>query len=207
MEACKNLMVETLQDGTQSLHQEKVVVQKEVAFRSLVERNQKKAFWMAYDILGNMEEAEDLSQDAFIRAYERWDSFRQESSIDTWFFRILINLCLSRKRRHGIWKRISDWLVQQPDEDLLSSRFLDADPERNIANQQSRKALEKALEQLSKGQRTAFVLRYLHDLSIKEIAEVTESAEGTIKSHLFRALKALKKTVPSLIQEEETSLS
>tara|TARA_B100000609_G_scaffold199659_1_gene205656 strand:+ start:17439 stop:18065 length:627 start_codon:yes stop_codon:yes gene_type:complete len=175
-------------------------VQKDVAFRELVERNQKRAFWMALDILGSEAEAEDISQDAFIRTYERWDEFRGDASRDTWFTRILINLCLSRKRRHGIWNRIRDWMQQQPEKNPLVSQSVQLlhDPESLANDRDTADAIREALQSLSERQRTAFVLRYLHDFSIQEIAVATDSAPGTIKSHLFRAIRTLRTQLDAL---------
>lgn len=175
---------------------------REIEFPSLVERTRQKAFWMARDLLGDAAEAEDLAQEAYLRAYQRWDDFRGEAKRDTWLFRIVINLCLSHQRRRSIWRRISDWMHAMPqDAPLYQSPKRSTDPQNLLEAKHSNQAIQEAMTQLPTGQRTAFVLRYLHELSIQEIAEMTGSAPGTIKCHLFRALKAMKKHL-SWMQEE-----
>lgn len=173
--------------------------EKEKIFRELVTRNRQRAYWMAYDILQNSAEAEDLSQEAFLRAYEKWDDFRGEASRDTWTLRILINLCLSHRRRRGLWNRISDWMRQEsPEIQLMGGSHHAFNPEQRAVDHSTSVAIREAMKLLSEGQRTAFALRYLHDMSIQEIAEATGSAEGTIKSHLFRALRAMRTHLEAL---------
>ncbi|MCK6511121.1 RNA polymerase sigma factor [Myxococcota bacterium] len=185
--------IESLSNGTTLQTQATQAKEKEKLFRDLVTRNRQRAYWMAYDILQNAAEAEDLSQEAFLRAYEKWDEFRGESSRDTWTLRILINLCLSHRRRRGLWNRISDWLRQEsPDAQLMGGSDHPRNAEQHAVDHSISEAIREAMKHLSEGQRTAFALRYLHEMSIQEIAEATGSAEGTIKSHLFRALRAMR---------------
>jgi len=174
---------------------------KDIAFRQLVERNQKKAYWVAFDMLASRTEAEDLTQEAFIRVYERWDEFRGESSIDTWYYRILVNMCSNHRKKRGVWKRIKDWLQENPDNQLMQDRFSLFNPEDIIGHNQLSGSINDILETLSEKQRTIFILRYLHDFSIQEIVETTGMASGTIKSHLFRALKTVRKQL-TLIQRK-----
>ena len=167
--------------------------EKERVFEALVKRNRQRAYWMAYDILQNAQEAEDLSQEAFLRAYEKWDDFRGEASRDTWMLRILINLCLSHRRRRGLWMRIADWLQGESQEtQLLGGQSLMKDAEKSMIDRSTAERIREAMARLPEGQRVAFALRYLHEMSIQEIAEATHSATGTIKSHLFRALRAMR---------------
>ncbi len=175
---------------------------KEAAFKALVERNHQKAYWIAYDILGSQAEAEDLVQDAFIRTYERWDDFRGDAALDTWFYRILVNMCSNQRKKRGVWQKLKSWLQHDQESQLLQDRFRHLDPETLIGHQQLSASIDKILPKLSEKQRTAFILRYLHDFSIKEIAETMESTEGTVKSHLFRALKTMRKEL-SLSQKNK----
>lgn len=178
---------------------------RDLEFPALVERTRQKAFWMARDLLGDTTEAEDLTQEAYLRAYQRWDDFRGEAKRDTWFLRIVINLCLSHQRRRSIWRRISDWMYAMPhDNPLQITPKRSLDPQDLLEAKVSNQAIQEAMKNLPAGQRTAFVLRYLHELSIQEIAEITGNAPGTIKCHLFRALKSMKKHL-SWMQEEPVS--
>lgn len=181
---------------------------RDALFRGLVERNQQRAYWMALDLLGDVQEAEDVSQEAFIRAYERLDSFRGEASIDTWFTRILVNMCLGLHRRRGVWFRVRAWLMRQPPEERIVAGPLKAgEPARRLEDRQKIEAIGDAMDTLSQNQRTAFVLRYLHDFSVQEVADAMGCASGTVKSHLFRALQAMRKQLvlwePGQEEEED----
>ncbi|MCB9644128.1 MAG: RNA polymerase sigma factor [Myxococcales bacterium] len=196
--------LDALSEETTQQSQVSDAKEKERLFGELVTRNRQRAYWMAYDILQNSAEAEDYSQEAFLRAYEKWDDFRGESSRDTWMLRILINLCLSHRRRRGLWTRISDWLRQEsPEVQLMGGSHHHTNAEQRAIDQSVSVAIREAMAQLPEGQRTAFALRYLHDMSIQEIAEATGSAEGTIKSHLFRALRAMRSHLEALGVSEE----
>lgn len=173
-------------EGGSRLHRNEV-------FAQLVERCWKRAYWIAFDILGDASEAEDLCQDALLRAYEKWGSFREESSVDAWFYRIITNLCLNRKRRRGIWGRVRQWLVSEQVQDIqpFAAQSLES-PEKQLQSKEIADAVHLAMEHLSTQQRAVFVLRYLQDFSIKEISEITELSEGTIKTHIFRALRTMR---------------
>lgn len=174
--------------------------QREQAFAGFVERNQKRAYWIALDLVKNPSEAEELSQEAFLMAYQKWFTLREEATRDGWFRKILINLCLNQRNRRSLWRRIEDRLRGESASKghaQLGPVGLPT-PEHALFAQATRGAIFAALEKLPEAQRRAFVLRFFHDLSLKEIAEATESAEGTIKSHLFRAVRTMRKKLAPL---------
>lgn len=182
---------------------------KEVVFHSLVQRCWRKGYWIACDLLGNPAEAEDLCQDALLRAYERWESFRGEASLDTWFYRILTNLCLNHRRRRGLWGRIQQWLQKegQPEQQAVLRVEDSFHPEKQYQARQTGEAIQKAVEHLSPHQKMVFVLRYLHDFSVNEICSMTEMSEGTVKTHIFRALNTMRKHLRTLYFAEESQSS
>jgi RNA polymerase sigma-70 factor (ECF subfamily) len=162
------------------------------AFEELVERHKRRAYHIAFDFTRDREEAKDLSQEAFLKAFMNLKNFDGRSSFYTWFYRILVNLCLDHKRRHkrsptnGFDETIESQM--EPSHEPARPRSPD---QQVLARQISRKVGE-ALEALPARQRTAFVLKNHQGLSIKEIAELMDMAEGTVKVHLHRAVTTLR---------------
>jgi RNA polymerase sigma-70 factor (ECF subfamily) len=161
------------------------------AFEMLVEKYKRKAYRIAFDFTRDREEAKDLSQEAFLRAFAHLRSFDLRSTFYTWFYRILVNLCVDRKRRQ------SKWVMASLDDDATSSRATEiadesSTPDRGVAARQLSEKIGNVLEALPPKQRTAFLLRNHQGLSISEIAKVMRTAEGTVKVHLHRAVVALR---------------
>ena len=166
------------------------------AFEELVERHKQKAYHIAFDFARDREEAKDLSQDAFLKAFTNLKKFDGRSGFYTWFYRILVNVCLDYKRRQK--RAPSDEFDETADESQMEPSHEPAKPrspdQQVWAGQISRKVGE-ALEALPAKQRTAFILKNHQGLSIREIAEMMETAEGTVKVHLHRAVTALRQSL------------
>lgn len=165
------------------------------AFEKLVERYKEKAYHIAFDFARDRETAKDLSQDAFLKAFTSIKNFDGRSAFYTWFYRILVNVCLDFKRRQ---KRAS---VDEFDETLLPRMEPSHEPgnprspeQHVLAGQISRK-VDAALAALPAKQRAAFILKNHQGLSIREIAAIMETAEGTVKVHLHRAVTALRQSL------------
>jgi len=162
------------------------------AFEELVERHQRRAYHIAFNFSRDQEAAKDLSQEAFLKAFTNLKNFDGRSSFYTWFYRILVNLCLDYKRRE---KRAPANTFDESVENQIEPSHEPGKPrspdQQVWARQLSRKVGE-ALEALPARQRTAFVLKNHQGLSIREIAELMETAEGTVKVHLHRAVTALR---------------
>jgi RNA polymerase sigma-70 factor (ECF subfamily) len=162
------------------------------AFEVLADRHQQKAYHIAFGFTRDREEARDLSQDAFLKAFMNLKHFDGRSGFYTWFYRILVNVCLDHKRRRSahVSEQLNEAVEQRIDPSHAGA--ISATPDgAAMASQLSRK-VGIALEALPANQRTAFILKNHQGLSIKEIAEVMETAEGTVKVHLYRAVKALR---------------
>jgi RNA polymerase sigma-70 factor (ECF subfamily) len=165
------------------------------AFEEIVERHKQKAYRIAFDFARDREEAKDLSQEAFLRAYTHLRNFDGRSAFYTWFYRILVNACLDYKRRK---QRTSteefNETVESQLEPSQAAQKLPSPDQIVLAGQLSRK-VGAALEALPPKQRTAFILKNHQGLSIREIAEMMETAEGTVKVHLHRAVTALRRSL------------
>ena len=168
------------------------------AFEVLVDRYKQKAYRIAFDFTRDREEAKDLSQEAFLQAFSHLKGFDRRASFYTWFYRILVNLCLDYRRRKAKigWESL-DEKTEKGDgfEKIPNPGPL---PEEQAMRQQISRRIGAALETLPPKQRTVFLLKNHQGLSISEIAAVMKAAEGTIKVHLHRAVIALRQRLAEL---------
>lgn len=179
------------------------------AFEELVRRYQAKAYTIAYNMcFGDSEEAKEITQDAFLRAFRSIRSFRGKSSFYTWFYRILINTCLDWRRRHSKWEQIFPFWRSDPSDRGSAKEISDKypDPKENsnpmtaLNSKQLAQEIRKVLKSLPAKQRMAFQLKVLNGMKIREIAKIMGTAEGTIKSHIFRATQFLRINLQEWIQ-------
>ena len=166
-------------------------------FAAFCEKRRERALRLAFRLLGgDQATAEDVVQNAFLRAHRALEGFRGDASLDTWFYRILVNE-VQRQRR---WQGAAP-AVRRP---TPRPRHAPVDP-RPTRDPGLRRRIAAALERLSAGQREAFVLVHLEELTVNEAAEVLGKAAGTVKSHLHRALTALRSELADLHPEGEKS--
>lgn len=177
------------------------------AFGELVVRHQQRAYSLALHMcLGDVQEAQDLTQEAFLRAFRNIGNFRGHSTFYTWLFRIVVNTCLDGRRKRSRWENLfsfwrsrseeneeSDELETQPDQTP------GADPLANLSGRELSKEVRKALAELPPRQRMALQLKVIQGMNLKEIADIMGAAEGTVKSHLFRATHRLQRTLKDWI--------
>ncbi len=174
----ESILIEKLKDGDHS------------AFHRLFEEYKKMVFHYAYDLTGNIQEAEDISQEVFVRVYNGIKGFRHESSLKTWVMKITLNLCRNYHRRRKIFSFFSLSQESQEDEDEYSFEIgVQDDPAEGIYQRQKLRILRKAIMKLPRKQREVFIMKHLKEMKIKEIAEVLESPEGTVKANLFKAIR------------------
>jgi RNA polymerase sigma-70 factor, ECF subfamily len=179
------------------------------AFEALVKQYQGKAYAIAYNMCsGDSEEAKELTQEAFLRAFRSLKNFRGKSSFYTWFYRILINTCLDSRRRRSRWEGIfSFWRRDKHEKassDEISAQYPDpkehSNPMDALSNKQLAQEIRQALASLPEKQRVVFQLKVLHGMRIREIAKIMGSAEGTVKSHLFRATHFMREALQEWAQ-------
>ena len=164
----------------------------ETAFNELIERHKKMAFSLAYNMLGNIEDARDISQEAFAVVYLRIRDFRGESSFKTWFYRIIINLCRRHYRKNNIASIIPlHFFTKEGKEETIDIKT-EINPETEMSTKQLNSAIMDAVKDLPMKQREVFVMKHLKGMKISEISEVLGCAEGTVKAHLFRAVQKLQ---------------
>jgi RNA polymerase sigma-70 factor, ECF subfamily len=165
----------------------------EIACTELVTDHQRMVIQLAMNLLGDRDEALDLSQEVFLRVFRTIHRFRGQSSLRTWIYRIAVN---QARNRHRFWRRRHRADHLSLDEHLAAhGDFVsegDATPERVLAQKELASRLQAALDQLPFDQRTAIVLREIDGLSYDEIAFSLGVAVGTVKSRLTRARQALR---------------
>jgi RNA polymerase sigma-70 factor (ECF subfamily) len=172
------------------------------AIEQLVLRYQKKVYAIAYQMLsGDAEEAQDRTQDAFLKAFRKIKQFKGNASFYTWLYRIVVNTCLDARRRRRRWKEIFlPWRSEKTKEAKFDSsleEYPDTDRNSNplstVSKQQLENDVKNAMNLLSERQRSIFQLKIFQEMSISEIAKTMGLAEGTVKTHLFRATQVIQK--------------
>jgi RNA polymerase sigma-70 factor (ECF subfamily) len=187
---------------------EKACAGETAAFRKLVERYQKQVYYLARDMTGNHQDAEDLSQDVFIKAYRSLDRFRGDAKFSSWLYRITVNTCIDKSRK----KTLKSMQLEENMDDMHSTtndtpRQGFPDPEKTTEASLIRLHIETALQKLTDKERTVFVLRHYRSLKLNEIAEILEVNTGTVKSTLFRAIQKLQKLLSFYKEELGTEAS
>ena len=164
-------------------------------FDLLVRKYMEKAFRIAFDFTRDKEEAKDLSQEAFLRAFSRIKQFDGRSSFYTWFYRLVVNLCLDYARRKGRvrWQSLDSIVEENPERAELadSSRA----PEQQAMAGEAKRRAESTLKSMPDRQRTAFLLRNHQGLPIADIAKVMKTTEATVRVYLHRAVAALRQSL------------
>jgi len=172
----------------------------EQAFRELMTEHRDKVYNLTLRMLGNRAEAEDVAQEVFIQVFKTIDTFREESKLSTWLYRVAVNLC---KNRIKYLARRQDRNKDQLDEttEAAASSAVAAPggppkrPDRAVEGAQLEVVLQEAIATLDEDHRVLVVLRDIEDLSIEEICVITGLPDGTVKSRLHRARLALRKKV------------
>jgi len=163
------------------------------SFDGAVEACRGKIFRFALASLRDSDAAETIAQDCFIKAHRSWDTFRGECSREAWLMRIALNLVRDhlRNRRLQFWRRASATsLPQEMIAGVVDER--ERSPEARVLLQERVREVWGAAAELPEKQRTVFLLRFVEEMEILEIAASTGMAEGTVKVHLFRALNRVR---------------
>lgn len=175
----------------------------ERAFAQLVREHQDRVFDLVCRMLGDREEALDVSQEIFVAVHDALPAFRGESRLSTWIYRVAKNHCLNRLKYLSRRERHRATEISLVPEGVLEERAPSRRPDQEIAEREERDLVQRAIAELEEEQRLLVVLRDLEGLSYHEIAAVTEQPEGTVKSRLHRARLLLADIVARLQEEEQ----
>lgn len=170
-------------------------------FDRVVREHQRRIYRVLFGVLRDADAADTLTQECFLRAWQRREGFRGESTLGTWLTRIAINLAIDhqRNRRAGFWRRL--FAAQQTEEE--QSAALQCAPDRAASPERVLVAREQAAHvwavagKLPMQQRAIFVLRFAEEQSLEEIADAMGLQVGTVKAHLFRAVQRVRQEVGS----------
>ena len=156
------------------------------AFTVLMRRYQERVYWVARRIVGSHDDADDVTQEAFVKAFVGLGDFRGDASFYTWLYRIAVNLSLNSVRKRQVLNYLG--------ESAILRRILPRgeDPERQVEFRDLQSRLEKAVAQLPEKQRAVFVLRRYEELSYEEIAQILKTSVGGLKANYFHALKKVQ---------------
>ncbi|WP_088105807.1 RNA polymerase sigma factor SigW [Halalkalibacter urbisdiaboli] len=166
----------------------------EEAFGELVELYKDKVYQVAYRMVGNVQEAQDVAQEAFLRAYTNIERFDEQRKFSTWLFRITTNVAIDRLR-----KKKPDFSLQDEisgADGLTYETQIAADqelPEEQVVTLEMQAWIQHEINQLPLKYRTAIILKYIEDLSLKEISEVLDMPVSTVKTRIHRGREALRK--------------
>jgi RNA polymerase sigma-70 factor, ECF subfamily len=157
------------------------------AFDLIVERHRRAVYQLCYRFVANHEDASDLTQDVFLRAYRGLKNFRGQASLATWLYRIGVNVCLNRVNAKAL-----------DTEPIEAERHVDTtieSPGDRVLREERASQVRAAIARLPEKQRAALILRIYHDMSHQEIADAVGSSVGAVKANVFHALQNLKKLV------------
>ena len=164
-------------------------------FELIVREHQRRIYRVLLGLVRDPDLANNLTQDCFVRAYQKRGSFRGESSVSTWLISIAINLARDhgRNRRAGFWRRLFSVPAEETEAALESAADLGASAERQLIARQELDRVWEIVDELPDRQREVFLLRFAEEMPLEEIARALGREVGTVKAHLFRAVSAVRK--------------
>lgn len=157
----------------------------EQAYNQLVLRYQEKIYWIVRRLIPDHDDADDVTQNVFIKAYHSLKTFKGDSSFYTWIYRIAINLSLNEIRRRKLRKTFTI------DEEIHQISSSDALPLELMEKEERTKKIAEAIEHLPEKQKKVFLLRYYEELPYEEIAKILKTSVGGLKANYFHAVKKI----------------
>ena len=156
------------------------------AFTELMRRYQQRVYWTARRIVGSHEDADDIAQETFVKAFLALGDFRGDSSFFTWLYRIAVNLSLNAARKQQFlgYLRQSEMVAR-----LLPS---EKDPSHELEQQEMQSMLQQAIKELPEKQREVFVMRYFDELPYQEISAILKTSVGGLKANYFHAVRKIR---------------
>jgi RNA polymerase sigma-70 factor (ECF subfamily) len=175
------------------------------AFGKLVERYQKKVYGLAFGILRNREDAWDVAQDAFVKAYKNLSTYEGNAAFYTWLYRITYNLSLDVLRSKG--RRATEELTEQTQEAAGDDSPRPEHPSETAERRELAEVVTQAMTKLTEKHRAIIVLREIEGLSYEEMADVLQISKGTVMSRLFHARRNLAALIEPYLKEGQGALA
>src|SRR5437660_7241857 len=174
------------------------------AFEELVARHRDKIYARAFSMVRNEEDAIDLSQEAWVKGWQRLKQFQGESSVSTWLTRIIINLCLDHLRKQKRQRTESiEAMTEESGGVERQMPVITVNPTAGLERQEVRKRIDKAMAQLSHEHRTVLILHEFEEMEYKQIAKTMNCSIGTVMSRLFYARRKLAALLMDLKKTEQ----
>jgi RNA polymerase sigma-70 factor (ECF subfamily) len=168
------------------------------AYTELMRRHQERVYWFVRKIVGTHEDADDVTQETFVKAYLNLGDFRGDSSFFTWIYRIALNGALNAVRKRQVVTYVRE-------NDLISRLFPSGDdPHRELERKETETQLQRAVAGLPEKQRAVFVLRYYEELSYEEISAILKTSVGGLKANYFHALRKIREALRHEVQSSQT---
>lgn len=166
----------------------------------LINTYKNKVFSLAYAIVSNREDAEEIAQDAFVKAFRGLSSFKERSSFSTWMYRIVVNTALNKKK-------LKKWIIVEETDQIIQDEPFGFDSlTAYLKSDDQKKFIRMALNALHEQEKLCLTLFYLNELSVKEIREITGLSESNIKVLLLRGRKHLYEQLKKLLKSEVKNL-
>jgi RNA polymerase sigma-70 factor (ECF subfamily) len=186
MEAAGTMTIERVQDGSVE------------AFRVIVEQNSRQVFRLAYRMTGNEQDAEDVVQETFFRAYRQFGRFDSRAQVGSWLHKIASNYAIDLLRRRKRWRKVD---LEQLDH-VAPLAGTSPGPDRGAWSAEVRDAVQAGLGLLTPRERVAFTLRHYEGFSIREIGRAMGLRESATKNYIFRAVRKMRKALTPLMSEK-----
>jgi RNA polymerase sigma-70 factor, ECF subfamily len=168
------------------------------AYTELMRRHQERVYWFVRKIVGTHEDADDVTQETFVKAYLNLGDFRGDSSFFTWIYRIALNGALNAVRKRQV-------IAYVRENDLIGRLFPSGeDPHRDLERKETETHLRRAVAGLPEKQRAVFVLRYYEELSYEEISAILKTSVGGLKANYFHALRKIREALQHEVQSTQT---
>ncbi len=180
------------------------------AFRTLVERYQRKVYAVALGMLKDKEEAMDVSQEAFVKVYKYLDHFKGDSSFYTWLYRITTNICIDVLRKRGGSRgedvEFDESMAMDTSEAQIGAlgTRLGTNPQRSALRRELAEKIQEALEQVPEKHRAILLLREVEGMSYEDLARTLEIPKGTVMSRLFHARTKVQKILSEYLELDES---
>ena len=169
------------------------------AYADIVNLYQHKLYQICYRMLGNKQEAEDIAQEAFVRAYINLHSYDQKRKFSTWLYRIATNLCIDRIRKKKPDYYLDAQVPGTDGLDMYSQIAADEKlPEETVEQMELQDRIQYEISRLPDKYRSVIVLKYIEELSLQEISEILDMPLGTVKTRIHRGREALRKQLNNL---------
>jgi RNA polymerase sigma-70 factor (ECF subfamily) len=203
-------MTDSVAENVLSREEEYALIDRAVAgdheaFGQLVRTYQVRVYSTIFHMVGNHEDADDITQDTFIKAYKALKSFKKNSGFFTWLYRIAVNLTInflnSRKKRRFISFDHADYDAESDAE--IFQLISDKTPRKNVDIHELREKLNEAIQQLSEKHRAVVVMHDIQGMSHEEISEILKCSNGTVRSRLFYARQQLQAALNDYLQNEQ----